>query len=337
MKKYFNSQYGVVKSWVENNQEEGYCRSNINYQDGTIYSYGYWPMAKIVSGIEHDKVVLFNDDRYSVTTAKHQCLVQWIASQKYSYTFNVIDLDGDHDINIKHYLSKLKDTIRRFDTTRFSGRSIISWNHIVHDELIQYCKEFRLKMPITLGLYLDENYSHIKNRFYKRTQGTGELFLPKWLAKKGMKNVESKDILRTRNAEIRREIISILGIERICYDLKAKIIDRQGNYELILLDLRDSRTRPFLKMNNPSVPEIWHVEGVHPCIKTVQDALNYRYYGNEMLYLPKYEKDEGLTWWDNRIRESEYRNNPANMRIKPEYQTTPLFVNPKNWNPEKLT
>ena len=58
-------------------------------------------------------------------------------------------------------------------------------------------------------------------------------------------------------------------------DLGAKVADRQGDYELLLLDLGDKRNRPYLKMLNPSIGT-WHVEGVHPDCATVEQALNWR-------------------------------------------------------------
>ena len=83
-------------------------------------------------------------------------------------------------------------------------------------------------------------------------------------------------ILRTTNAEVRREIVRKIGIERACQQLAAKVVDRQGElYELLLLDLGDKRRRPYLKMRNPSLG-VYHLEGVHPTCKTVEEALRWR-------------------------------------------------------------
>ena len=82
-------------------------------------------------------------------------------------------------------------------------------------------------------------------------------------------------ILTEKNAEIRREIVRKIGTERLCRDLNAQSIDKEGTYELLLLDLKDGRHRPYLKMKNPSI-DTWHVEGVHPDCKTVDQALAWR-------------------------------------------------------------
>lgn len=66
-----------------------------------------------------------------------------------------------------------------------------------------------------------------------------------------------KFVLKETNAEIRREAVRKIGI-------------------LLLLDLQDGRKRPYLKMKNPSLPEIYHIEGVHPSCDTIIKSLAWR-------------------------------------------------------------
>ena len=82
-------------------------------------------------------------------------------------------------------------------------------------------------------------------------------------------------LMREKNAEVRRELVRKIGIEKICKDLHAVVIDSMGEYELLALDLGDGRRRPYLKMKNPSIG-VYHIEGVHPECHTVCDALNWR-------------------------------------------------------------
>jgi len=82
-------------------------------------------------------------------------------------------------------------------------------------------------------------------------------------------------VLKEKNAEIRREIVRKIGIERLLEDLNSKVLDTWNGYELLELDLKDGRRRPYLKMINPSIGTI-HVEGVEPSIKTCQEALAWR-------------------------------------------------------------
>jgi hypothetical protein len=82
-------------------------------------------------------------------------------------------------------------------------------------------------------------------------------------------------VTTTKNAEWRREIVRKIGIERICEALNAKCVDKDGDYELLMLTLGDRRKRPYLKMRNPSIG-VFHIEGVSPECRTVQQALNFR-------------------------------------------------------------
>jgi hypothetical protein len=105
--------------------------------------------------------------------------------------------------------------------------------------------------------------------------GLNGVCVPRWLVDTAWNKIDCKKILEEKNAEIRREIVRKVGIERACDQLHAKSIDKQGDYDLLMLDLQDGRTRPYLKMLNPSVGT-YHIEGVAPEIKTVERALNWR-------------------------------------------------------------
>ena len=77
-------------------------------------------------------------------------------------------------------------------------------------------------------------------------------------------------VLTEKNAEVRRELVRKIGMERIVLKLGAKSMDKWKGYELL-----DFHGRPYLKMKNPSIG-VWHVEGVATGIKTVRDALIFR-------------------------------------------------------------
>ena len=82
-------------------------------------------------------------------------------------------------------------------------------------------------------------------------------------------------VMKETNAEVRRELVRKIGIERLVDKLGAKVIDTQGDYELLILNVGDNVHRPYLKMKNPSIG-VYHIEGVHPNCKTVNDALIFR-------------------------------------------------------------
>jgi hypothetical protein len=84
--------------------------------------------------------------------------------------------------------------------------------------------------------------------------------------------LDARIILKEQNAEIKRELVRKIGIEKVCKDLNAIVIDKKDNYELLNLDLGDKNFRPYLKMKNPSL-NLYCVEGVPIDCKTVDDAL----------------------------------------------------------------
>ena len=92
--------------------------------------------------------------------------------------------------------------------------------------------------------------------------------------------------MKEKNAEVRREIVRKIGIERVCQKLNAKVLDKSlnGIYELLNLDLGDGRSRPYLKMRNPSI-KTYHLEGVPIEIDTVEKALNWRNQSEEKPFI----------------------------------------------------
>jgi hypothetical protein len=99
--------------------------------------------------------------------------------------------------------------------------------------------------------------------------------VPRELVETPARELDPRTLLRERNAQVRREIVRKVGIERVCDALEARSLDQAGDYELLLLDLQDGRTRPFLKMKNPSLG-VYHIEGVAPECQTVAEALAWR-------------------------------------------------------------
>jgi len=101
------------------------------------------------------------------------------------------------------------------------------------------------------------------------------VLVPQWLAETKDTELDPRKIIEIQNAEIRREFIRKVGIERIEYKLSSKTIEQDRVYALIDLTLDKGRTWRYLKMQNPSIGT-YHIEGVPMGCKTIQDALNFR-------------------------------------------------------------
>ena len=88
--------------------------------------------------------------------------------------------------------------------------------------------------------------------------------------------ISSETILKEPNAEVRRELIRKVGIEKMLTSLPHKLLEKRGNYELYSLNLSDEvKDAKYLKMTNPSIG-VFHLEGVAPEIFTIDAALNWR-------------------------------------------------------------
>ena len=94
-------------------------------------------------------------------------------------------------------------------------------------------------------------------------------------------------LAKVRNAEVRREIVNKIGIERVCNELNAIVVESGIDHndmpcELLTLDIGDGRRRPYVKLRNPSVHGIYHIEGVHPGCRTLEEVWRFRNGSNEV-------------------------------------------------------
>ena len=85
-----------------------------------------------------------------------------------------------------------------------------------------------------------------------------------------------ESVLAEKNVDMRRELIRKIGLIRLLE--QGKIIEKSNGYELWDMSpiLRGIRYAPHLLMKNPSVAETYHLEGVGPECRTVQEAINWR-------------------------------------------------------------
>jgi len=101
--------------------------------------------------------------------------------------------------------------------------------------------------------------------------------VPEWLVLTPWDELDPARFAKIDNAEVRREFVRKVGIERISEACKAKCIDKEGDYELLVIDLKgDTGEWPYLKMLNPSMEGIYHLECVAKECHTVEQALNWR-------------------------------------------------------------
>jgi hypothetical protein len=100
--------------------------------------------------------------------------------------------------------------------------------------------------------------------------------VPAWLAEMAADQLDPLLFAQQENAEVRREFVRKVGVERLCAKLGTEVLDRQGDYELHLVDLKgETGKHPYLKMRNPSIG-VYHMEAVSKECRTVKAALAFR-------------------------------------------------------------
>lgn len=89
------------------------------------------------------------------------------------------------------------------------------------------------------------------------------------------KDLPAAVIAETENVEMRRELVRLIGLDRVYKELGAEVKDKEGNYELITLNIGTEKPEPYLKMVNPSIKTL-HLECVGENCTTVKEALAWR-------------------------------------------------------------
>jgi hypothetical protein len=101
--------------------------------------------------------------------------------------------------------------------------------------------------------------------------------VPQWLAETPEERLDPAAFAKIENVEIRREFVRKIGIERLVSKLGAKAIDKDGDYEILEVDLKPPvGMAKYLRMKNPSLEGVFHLEGLPPAINTVRAALAFR-------------------------------------------------------------
>jgi len=108
--------------------------------------------------------------------------------------------------------------------------------------------------------------------------------VPQWLAEQRGEVINPSRIAELDNAQVRREFVAKVGIERIERTLQSRVLEHRRvlyggehrEYTLLDIAIPNVGSWRYLKMENASVPEIWHLEGVPIECATVNAALNFR-------------------------------------------------------------
>ncbi len=119
--------------------------------------------------------------------------------------------------------------------------------------------------------------------------------MPSWVITTPEEELDPMAITRIRNSQVRAEFVRKIGAERLLKKLDSKLLDKVENYELHQIEIPgEPQPTRFLKMLNPSAPELWHVECVPLTVGSVVSALNFRK-PRELASIPI--REHGADWF----------------------------------------
>lgn len=228
--KFSNSELSHV--WANQTQTHG-NGSNMFFEHGTIYSYGYhFKLAQFVNNKEGEKCVLINSSSYSNTTAKHQSLV-WRAIPQNIPFFRVVsffnDIDASstaHKENLTHYINEAE---------RLQGLTIRA-NKLKMGYLDQFTNEIDIFIKYTLffGLHDLEKFNPIlgKGLTIKERYETLILWAKDYTNSEELKKWQDKQKENKKKAEIKAKERAKITIEQFRNFQISSIYQNIGHYIL---------------------------------------------------------------------------------------------------------
>lgn len=167
-----------------------------------------------------------------------------------------------------------KPTVRRWSKPVFDSFIAGTWLFYWTDKSIYWIAKPSLHRDAQRQLHNDCGpalISDLENLYFLHG-----VLVPQWLVDTPAEELDPLLFAKQQNVEVRREFVRKIGVERLCAKLGTKVLDKRGDYELHLVDLKgETGAWPYLKMRNPSIG-VYHMEAVPKECDTVEKALNFR-------------------------------------------------------------
>lgn len=148
MRTVFKNHGEVCHVWASRSQNHGRY-GNINFEGDSIYSYGWWEMARLFITKSGKKYVIMRNWTYSSSTGKHMSHVRgalrgddWTYIGVCGYKGNLIH----HESNLADIIADMKVNFSKIKTSHYPE------NHIrntisSYENMKLYCRLFKLKVP----------------------------------------------------------------------------------------------------------------------------------------------------------------------------------------------
>lgn len=244
---------------------------------GIALSYSWWCFLRVVRG-----KYIFNSHRYSVTTGSHQSMVKSVLHELGIRIYLQCNTRKSLDAGLSAPLSECyRDMFQaEIEQARKNAKPQTDRIRAVKQK-IDKLRSLGAKLPLNETAHtIKACVQSIEARRLKQLADAAATRKAirdrvKAVAKADPATLNPQELITEPNAEVRRMLFQRIGADKALAALNASVIDTSGTYQLVNLDLKDGRHRPFLKMLNPSTGET-HVEGVPPGIETVTEALAWR-------------------------------------------------------------
>lgn len=236
MRLVFRNHNEVCHVWASRSQQNG-SAGNISFRGDTIYSYGWWPMARFYG----DDVVFINNGTYSSSTSCHQGRVMAAIPSDYRCVF-VADLDLDHDKNLADFISSAQKTVEHFWASQTCAESIQRvYNNAVANAR-RYAAIFNLKLPPLFGEAL--NGPKAKARIRKQAKQLQEAEEQAESTKALFKQTVQAEIEQRKAAWLAGENVSTCITKRIRIGRRMKYL--RAGFGEVLLRCKDNEIQTSL-------------------------------------------------------------------------------------------
>lgn len=205
--------------------------SNLCYEDDTIYSYGHFPIARHTSG-----VVLFNGERYSSSTSRHQIHVLQACSHLTVFTVpHVRPTLGNTETmqrrNMDSYRKRIEEEVGKARRAITYTRIHIDGSEELAEEWKRYAKHFKLGRTYAEKLLIPEpERQFLMDKADERERIANERAAERYAACKRLAD-ERRAKLEAEEAEKLNRWMAGEDVGRQFYTRRIRLRAKQGRVE----------------------------------------------------------------------------------------------------------
>ena len=167
MRHVFRNSAECAHVWASRSQDDGRA-GNVTFKNDSIYSYGWWEMARFIE-VKGQTIVLMRNWSYSSETSKH---MNYVHGALRGLSYEIVYCHGEpkstyswygrgggnllnHKESIKYWLDRMRDSHQKLKRAKYPDWQV-NQNHSARKSIIDYCLLFDLELPKEMiDFYLD--------------------------------------------------------------------------------------------------------------------------------------------------------------------------------------